>query len=882
MQIDNVKLIYPYVKYRIKATYYTPRIPTAIEWLVLEAVKVAEEHPSYADLSVEALFQNVFFMSDSDKLIKPVLISLADLGVIQVAHLHDNAKLKNLYMRDMHLTEKGKGLRVKGTLPSSILDDTFEVYYDIYNNKLVPAENRLIKGSGAGITIIDMPSIVVRAEIFPNGLATEYLEKMKGLAVPKRLSWLEPTTSIENLEPLAQVEYCQSAQKEVDIIKDGILQIDGVEDIEILQAVSQQLEDKYYDDSFCRLEPTDVHDWDDKFEDIFFGDGFKDMISEQVKIQDSVILSDQLKGCRCNPKSMKAKNLHVCVLEEQDSLKVDYRDNIFWIDIPDKVLLDGDLYLDKYKNICRGNFNIYAGNQKNTISLYYYSNKKLEKMEDKIFDIAIKYFHDDMTLLLLLWHYKNYDEYNNCVRELLEEDTTLTGRIKIVESLNKLTQQAFSKKAVHMDILREYFVEKLLSKQDAYSLADTLEILNEINSIEFYAKNEALYRFILQGLLEMIVDDTSYKNLARLWTTLKNFDSQHYKYVCNNGLYKHLYGSKAKNALVMDFKNEDYITNLHNDISIEAVFIRLRNATDTLNRLLPKLMSYGELSDEICLMILGKNFVNIEMVANNLNIWRDTIHTLNEYDINLVDDYPETYLGKYNAICSVLMNNIDYFFDRRAIKYNKVYVADSSALMNNPEIVETFDKSGNMLIIPIVVTKEIDGNKQDEIKGIKARNVARAIELYRNREWLNVGEESDLMLIPDELRDVKDGLIISVAIKYYFKKPIFICDDINACTWANGLKVDTISSDHYLLQVDSTKKKNVGKGKKNINHQHIKAESGTIDRNKKMSCKDLASELGISVFDLTQSLKNANKTVSGKTVFSPKEANKIRKEFAKK
>ena len=118
MKIDDVQLVYPYVQYNVIVSHNTPRIPTAIEWLILEVISKCSKLKDYAKVPVGTFFSTVFFISDVDKLIKPCLVSLRDMDIIKASNLYDDLSLDNVYLSELALTDDGKMFVDSGTLPT--------------------------------------------------------------------------------------------------------------------------------------------------------------------------------------------------------------------------------------------------------------------------------------------------------------------------------------------------------------------------------------------------------------------------------------------------------------------------------------------------------------------------------------------------------------------------------------------------------------------------------------------------------------------------------------------------------------------------------------------------------------------------------------------
>ena len=150
-----------------------------------------------------------------------------------------------------------------------------------------------------------------------------------------------------------------------------------------------------------------------------------------------------------------------------------------------------------------------------------------------------------------------------------------------------------------------------------------------------------------------------------------------------------------------------------------------------------------------------------------------------------------------------LAESISIFFDDAALKYSRVCIVDTCALMNDPELPALFSDGMSMLIVPQVVLRELDGLKQsaDEEKALAARRAIRSIESYSRADWFNLSEEGHPELLSPDLGDPQssDNLILSVACRYIAKQPVLLTDDTNLRNKAASMHIDAIGGQSFRL-----------------------------------------------------------------------------------
>ena len=139
--------------------------------------------------------------------------------------------------------------------------------------------------------------------------------------------------------------------------------------------------------------------------------------------------------------------------------------------------------------------------------------------------------------------------------------------------------------------------------------------------------------------------------------------------------------------------------------------------------------------------------------------------------------------------------------------YEKVYIVDTCAIMENPELLDIFRTNNAALIVPKQVLDELDKNKmkKDDDASHKAQVAAKKIAEIRNlkkkgQNWLFI-EESDPSLLPKEYSSGHisgDDLIMSVALKYRLKDPIILTNDVNFGNKLYGEYIRQQSSKQFL------------------------------------------------------------------------------------
>ena len=189
-------------------------------------------------------------------------------------------------------------------------------------------------------------------------------------------------------------------------------------------------------------------------------------------------------------------------------------------------------------------------------------------------------------------------------------------------------------------------------------------------------------------------------------------------------------------------------------------------------------------------------------VYAELKSWQENLDTLGDAGVDLEKvTNPDSPYAKAAMSMKSVLAGISPFYDESSFRYAAVYVVDTCALMNTPMLVETFEDNKALLIVPTLVLDELDGLKSsdDDEKALQARDAIRAIDNHRAFDWLNLRECGHPELLSDDCdKDRNDSKILSIAVRYIFKKPVLITDDVNLRNLAEANAIEAVGSADFL------------------------------------------------------------------------------------
>lgn len=340
MIIGKVKLAYPYVRFTTYVSHFTARDSTAIEWMILEAIDRCVKFPEYGDWPVGTLFHEIFMIADPNLIILPCLLALQDLGAITAEDISDETDLDSVYMRGMHLTEKGAEMQHTGQLPGEMSEDQFQVDYDPVIDRLIPTPAGKKTDEPDGIRVLEIES---SADVpFPATQIRDMLESEREKH-PKgdgRFPWLLASTRIESIDQAGTVLFWRSVTKDILLGSGMECRIEGVDDLR-LNALS--LEKLAFDEpeEMENLSSIQVTDPDQEFDEVFRIGRIAPLIREHLSTDALAVVNKKYATGGNVESGRKNDPMRILIAQECESATAVLRNKQLVIEVPEHLLPEG-------------------------------------------------------------------------------------------------------------------------------------------------------------------------------------------------------------------------------------------------------------------------------------------------------------------------------------------------------------------------------------------------------------------------------------------------------------------------------------------------------------------------------------------------------------
>lgn len=792
MIISELTLSYPCVKYNIEVSHFTARKSTVIEWVILESVNKCMNLSQYAEISIGAFFEQIFTISAADLLIRPCLIELQDMGAITLSGIDDETELNNVPMSRIKLTSVGQEMQKQGLLPGATAEDTFQIYYEVIPRCLIEGTS-VYKEKPTGLEVlnikdedeIEFPMAAVR-----NWLGERQREKKQG-----KMSWLTPTTRIEDISPKKAILLWQNVTRKIDLGEGLVWKIVGNDEVSIDEA-SMMKSTLSCPDEYAELGYSNIHNPDSDIEEIVSIDEISGLIKSRL-MEDNLFCVDEKYYVKIDASRFsKKKKVRIGVVYGSESFAVENAIKEIVIRIPENDLQEYGVYFNANKSIQIGKFDVRAGLKHKDIVLAYVPKKKTVKFSDILVSIVDKHAQEDYSLLFVLSELGLNKLFLEYVGRILSNFKTVQDKADTIKDINLRSKKYYNQKMISVTDSEKLLIDESYVVENSQNIEEAMEILREYSTVNVFRQNEVFFQRILKLVLENIENQDNPENIWRLWKEIKGLKKSYIDWIVKNALYKNIYSKKCVQEIIDRFVN-DNLFEIEEYTPVEQIILNMRRISIRLQEMLPEIDIFEKYSEEKFAEIILNHRDILDELYDEVRKWRDEEErfALKIYNIDEIR-LAESAVFKASDNIMKILGALSIFYDNSFMKYSKVYIVDTCTLMNEPSLISWFDDNKSMLIIPMMVLDELDGLKSDENEktAYSAREVIRAINNYKFYDWVNTGEVSHPELLPRDMDSERnDSKILSIAIRYIVKKPILLTDDINLSNIADANHIQSIN-----------------------------------------------------------------------------------------
>ena len=818
MKLTVLNLSFPIKNFSATVEHFTPRNSTAIEWAILESVNTIAGKTGFQDVSIERFFADILQIADPNLLVKPCIINLMDIGALERSDdIFDSVDLGNVRMGVLKLTDEGKEMQQRGLLPGETSENEIRFSYNLFNKEIFNAKTQKLFNDPQGVEIVDTDDDLENVDM-PTQAVRQYLLKN-----PSQYHWMNTNTEIRNISDSTEKD-----EKVKWIIRPKNVIISGNGKISIENNDSTFIEDKVLaylaeqDNSIENLKintnaikKIEFRDVDQECSNIVLAKTVNSLLSNEIAMSTVCVINNSIANIDLSQLQGKSGRIVIIAGADKFECRQDSALKSLIIKVPSDNELDSILFASAVKNYRIHSAGVYTNHSATPLTVILQTKEQTFDFTAYCVNLVQKYASENKNILFLLQGVGKTDLFFNQLANLFDDpEINLLKKGEALAKILEIGQRYFGKNILSTD------QEKILLFHNWEPQNITLPSIQEqIHSLleSTYFKSRP---WALQYAISQMMDHAS---------PVKSFEE-----------FKNFIEFSTTTPLVKDvFRNVTIAQKLDSDANIELLIAcygelpQQLTLTETQNRLLTMQKAFIDLNLE-----LKRIKYNIDQTAAEKKSIilknKDALPTLN-VKVNAFKKARALFNDTLKKRASAIKTNIendDYFqkpeympyFQQLQIvhdaittispylgilngNYDRIYIADTCAIMENPELIDSFKTNKSALIIPKQVLEELDKNKlkTDDDKNQKAQAAAKKIAECRDlkkmgQKWLFI-EDSDISLLPQEYSDGRisgDDLILSVALKYRLNDPIILTNDVNFGNKLYGEYIRQQSSKQFM------------------------------------------------------------------------------------
>lgn len=812
MNLKTVTLSYPVKQYDVQVHHLTARHSTAIEWLILEVVQKGMENAQIQAMSVGSIFEDIFNVRDANLTVKPCILALRDEQALTADGIYDDSDLQTVPVGSLKLTQEGLQMKQDGMLPGKMAVNYIKMVFD-------PRKKRFLSGNEVEDledNSEDQDWTGEEDKSFPGDEIMDFLESARET---QRYTWLTPVTKIQKIE-MAAIKILHEIVSKDLMVKTGWIcytqkDEDGSQAQELLERVTFDC-DKFPDvPEWGNLDP------DADIEELIEAGEVEKKIKKCMEKEKIFLISPEyFLEKDWNRENSKENKMRVAIVEGAEELSVNSVRTQMTVHVPGKLLAKNTLYLSSSCAVQLGRFHLSAGEvRKEAVLGFIPTEYQGEGITQCIQTLAERFGEKQPELLILLLMERKRDVFDGLLQQVLNSKTSLQEKYQFLECIRNMGMKMLKKEIFASGIYSQMLLDEKQLQSCRREFSTVKHTLLTYLSMYDIQSDHELRKNIVKAVLAVGAEPDCVEELWHLWEKIRKDNKSLLSWIRQERLYVRYYTPEILEELAhrLDFSGEN---RLENYTEVERRFEMLARPVRQTLEIMPEMTSWGMCSYEEVKECVLIHRDEVSRLYDELRNWKNAV---SEFEENISDLEELCFRNEELNRAVLFMNQMEdalcLFFDDVSVKFSRVCVADTCAMMSHPELISDFTHGDTLLVIPIVVLEELDHKKsdQDAQTASLAREVIRQIEYYSGSLWLDQSQNSHPELLSSDLDPRRnDCKILSVALRYMYKNVILLTDDINLRNLAVSQHLNTMSYENYLKLREeeirkSRKKKKKGK-----------------------------------------------------------------------
>ncbi len=816
MILSEEYLMIPGKKYAVEVQCATTRRLTAMEWLVVNCTLKFRNSSKPKIWGVRTVFENVFQLTNSEILVKPCITSLLNEKAITL-DVPINYNYSQLTFSQIKLTDKGLRMAKDGLFPGEIKTLSLDIYFNPMTGKM----NQFISGKEKVSNLVEFGTQSDYSYEFPEKKVVDALQK--GLVGNRK--FIASEQRIESINCVSSVDWNDVIKMEISVDGEGNVTTNPVVQEENVKPLIKNL---FLSKEIGTDQLDDLLWLEEEKPEKIYGSG-KSLIRELGNVCKNGIyigINNWMYSAYSYYKSFFEERTLFVWNSKEFSINCDR--NSFVVMIPNTFPIGGCEAINEKNQSVSFAKNTYNYDGYDLTVPVAFVDERIRLGEKTLSDWLEKTIFDNVSQdvrFLSLLSLPIFDLDKDVLKDACAEIWENASVDKIISDI-KCLKELCDKMGTDMIPLEGYIFE-LWNKIKDLTKTDALEAISVIINSGCVASGSGSHKFLIKNVLDEFGSPKSYKELVGLLDAIGIND--HDDALSNDEFVSSLYSYE----LIVDFLKsilEKSFSPINELFELDALFNSYYHSINQLELLISGFSAFEEMNSKSIIdslekcpdIALAQSYVagieskNAELLKWQVNVF-NVMKTLNEKkaiaffdNISCIKKSVDRMTGTEEQVCDTEDEEKNITVPKKIMK--KMYILDTCALINNPDILLMFDEE-DYVRIPATVVDELGQIKDrrnrrfgdDPYVPQIARRLAKDI-YYKYLKLFNfsnrlrlVIENPDPDILPIGLdKGVHDNLILSVALKYSNWDTYIISDDVQFRLMSNSQRIAALTGQEFI------------------------------------------------------------------------------------
>jgi rRNA-processing protein FCF1 len=788
VDLTQIRVGFPILQLKTRVYHATPRSPTAFERALLGICDRFGKDATCNNIPIERIFVDIMGVADPSPVLSPTIQELVSMDVLRCQG--DAESLDILILRDLEITERGRQMLAEDMLPAKSQENDEVFLYD-------SVRKRLLSTSEAKSFRAQSPALALDASVFEEVFPEQ---EIRTQILAGEYSWWNSSSRIERIErqsvSMLWRETAATVTVEESVLRFSFKDTEQtnyvasltVEDVQRRILAPTFNVDRALDERVAAFPLSEL-------------DGAGSADARWMPLSSALRdfpgnarlwLLDVAAAYVARPKEANSHQVIICFdpSRDTDAIQVTWneaRDGCL-VDVKEAFPLD-DVLIASNEGVVRGRrVRVKVGQEVVDLPMALYQSASIDNpgIVSSLSHIAVLLREggmEDDALVPALWQ-PQVQFWREIVAQsearalrLMEKLSTLQQiRKRFVELAGPLLPEAWD------NVVADVVCDALKSDIE---LDEAEDLINAIGQCRL--TSSATVERTMQSVTERLPLPASIADFSRITTAIKKgcptwripFPSR-------------LYTLDVLAAIARDFPDPVLLETFSNDNAFENGLRELLQATIALNGSIGGKGLMGLATEEDCLALLKST--NATRISEQSEGWRHLYDAFVSRHSELQSHVPGSALAQMNDRIEKVITLTRKLIGGLDPRFRAVFVLDTSALLERPEIMKSF-RADDYVVVSKRVIEELDDKKREESLRPKVAEATRALQAFPRHQIQFC--DGDMSLLAPDYRMKGDNLILSVAVRYRRQRPVLLTNDRNLTLKAKAEDINAMSVDEF-------------------------------------------------------------------------------------